>query len=765
MKRLFAAFLAVLIAATPVYAQIPIPVPQTVSPPFVPNGLDETGTFTARSIYQSDIQSPLPSSTVTANVDLEPGQLYFPLDNPSGFFEGLGVQFTSVNDPSNYAVCIITAINASGNTTCNTTVVQGGGIIDNNWIAQVVGGSTLEGVPVWAGLAVDGNDSVTIPSARGAVINITLEAGKTFRQNSTVYVWAPQDQINSWYEAIVLSYNTTTGVTSLFVTETSNSGSTWSLYYVSLITVQGPNGYLVGYSSSNLTPTAGNSFTWVTQAGQFFPVDGQVIVNDLNTAGNYYVGKVKAYSGTSLIITIAGNGAYGTGTASSSWSIYLTTGPTTRISQFQMNGLQISQTVSFGGASLLGAVAINSGSIRDTTDTVDLIYSGGTVDLTGSTPIQVGQSGTATSAGTAVTGTGTTFTTSFSITATLNDYTNQVTATNSSNITSYPSIINTGVGLGTSASTLAIADDTHLTSGSNLGAAGSAVNRGGHLTIDITSSIAYGIVLARNDSNGNTEIDVTSFTPSGLPDLPSGRTYYRIIGAIVAVYNGTNFSMAIYQPLATQFATQLIPKAIWSGTITPTAVTGSISSVNAGTEVITWSTNHGLTTGQCVRGIGTVPTGFTVGQMFYVNALSATTFALYTTLANAIADTSRVNLTTTTTGATMVTLVYSNTFNVGFSTVAPIAGAPGSTTMHFDFNLTNALASTTGVVNILTSNLVDSAAGTGQFWQAGPGSFTFSSTTLVSLSVNYRSIASNLNQGTWVQQALTSWTVYVQIWG
>lgn len=209
----------------------------------------------------------------------------------------------------------------------------------------------------------------------------------------------------------------------------------------------------------------------------------------------------------------------------------------------------------------------------------------------------------------------------------------------------------------------------------------------------------------------------------------------------------------------------LLPTAVYFATITPTTISGSVSSVNTGTGVITWSTNHGLTTGQCIRGVGTVPTGFTVGQMFYMNALSSNTFALYTTLANALADTSRVTLSSSTTGATVVDLVYSNVFSVGFSSVAPVCGTPGGTTMQFDYNITNALATTAGAVSTNLYNLVETGGTAGVPWLVTPN-YTFTSTTLVKApSTIMRNTATNNGPGTWAQQSTNAFNISVWIWG
>ena len=86
----------------------------------------------------------------------------------------------------------------------------------------------------------------------------------------------------------------------------------------------------------------------------------------------------------------------------------------------------------------------------------------------------------------------------------------------------------------------------------------------------------------------------------------------------------------------------------------------------------------------------------TTGQAYYINALTANTIAFYTSLANAKADTSRVNITGSTTGWSLRYLAYSGVTSIGLDSTAPIAATPGTTSIAFDLNLNNALASTRG---------------------------------------------------------------------
>lgn len=79
----------------------------------------------------------------------------------------------------------------------------------------------------------------------------------------------------------------------------------------------------------------------------------------------------------------------------------------------------------------------------------------------------------------------------------------------------------------------------------------------------------------------------------------------------------------------------------------------SITSAVAATDVITTPT-HGLTTGDLVTCVNTVTSsvsnnsgGVTVGARYFVRSLSSTTLAIYSTSADSLADTNRINITST----------------------------------------------------------------------------------------------------------------------
>lgn len=88
-----------------------------------------------------------------------------------------------------------------------------------------------------------------------------------------------------------------------------------------------------------------------------------------------------------------------------------------------------------------------------------------------------------------------------------------------------------------------------------------------------------------------------------------------------------------------------------------TAVSVDITSIDTGTDVIT-TAGHTLVDGDQVRFTTTdiLPAPLDIDTIYFVNVLAgSTTFAVYNNYADAIADTSRVNMTTTGTGTQTVT--------------------------------------------------------------------------------------------------------------
>lgn len=130
------------------------------------------------------------------------------------------------------------------------------------------------------------------------------------------------------------------------------------------------------------------------------------------------------------------------------------------------------------------------------------------------------------------------------------------------------------------------------------------------------------------------------------------------------------------------------PACYYSATVTPTAITGAATSWDTAAETCTWNTTHGLSTGDTFIPVTNAPGGTTNLSPYYVNALSSTQFALYTSYANALADSSRVNITSSTL-TTARKLVFTN---INSNQVNNISGVSASTTVGLIIQINPALS-------------------------------------------------------------------------
>lgn len=205
-------------------------------------------------------------------------------------------------------------------------------------------------------------------------------------------------------------------------------------------------------------------------------------------------------------------------------------------------------------------------------------------------------------------------------------------------------------------------------------------------------------------------------------------------------------------------------KALYSATITPTATGVNVSAVDATNDIVT-ITAHGFTTGDQIETVASWPAGVTNGQVYYVNALSVNTLALYTTLANALADTSRVNITATTTGGTSRRFVFSNVVSYGLSAVSPIAGVTGSTTIGLVANISPSLSGTIAWSTLQPYNLFSSGPGAlSSIWITGiPSSISTSVITFNSLKDITGGTANA--PGTWANQSTSAYQVQFIMYG
>jgi len=117
------------------------------------------------------------------------------------------------------------------------------------------------------------------------------------------------------------------------------------------------------------------------------------------------------------------------------------------------------------------------------------------------------------------------------------------------------------------------------------------------------------------------------------------------------------------------------PKAAANFSLSGTAITGQITSLAA--NVITWSTAHGLATGDFIYSTGGVwPTGFTNGA--YVRAVSSTTLTCHPTYDDAVVNSNIAALSGGSGTRTAAKLIATVNFSFGLAATAPIRPVAGA---------------------------------------------------------------------------------------
>lgn len=166
----------------------------------------------------------------------------------------------------------------------------------------------------------------------------------------------------------------------------------------------------------------------------------------------------------------------------------------------------------------------------------------------------------------------------------------------------------------------------------------------------------------------------------------------------------------------TQYADRAAPRAIFSATVTPTPLGINASAVNATTDVATF-TAHGCTAGECAILTGTVPAGLTTARSYYLGVVDANNVTFHLTQMNAVAGTSKVDITGTTTGWSFRRLALTNLVNKGTIGLAAAGGigfgANLALPMVPEFNLA-AVPLDAPVVSVTISGLVGNSPATAQ---------------------------------------------------
>lgn len=208
----------------------------------------------------------------------------FTLDIDDGYLQtDYTVQIVSTADPECWMYGIVTSSSAPDYTVSIFKVSAVTGTF-TDWNIQVIAGP-FAGLPASQTLGFS-TDTASVPAV-GTALSWTAEAGKTFYDNSTVYVSAVTDP-TAFFFATVVSYNSGTGAIKLVANRASGSG-TYSLWTISLIDVSasfrttvGDAGYSIKASDRNvaLTSTLTAARIWVLPAANTVPPGTLITVND-----------------------------------------------------------------------------------------------------------------------------------------------------------------------------------------------------------------------------------------------------------------------------------------------------------------------------------------------------------------------------------------------------------------------------------------------------------------------------------------------------
>lgn len=232
-----------------------------------------------------------------------------------------------------------------------------------------------------------------------------------------------------------------------------------------------------------------------------------------------------------------------------------------------------------------------------------------------------------------------------------------------------------------------------------------------------SAALTDGSVLVRHFLGGGRSFKFTVVNQTtNAPPLLSGSGTQYIVGSAptgawagkpgyIAIDEGTQWGL--YQPALgwqaydqTLKVTLIFDGANWSvasGVVAAavvrftgrnaSAISGNVSAVDTTNDFITWSVNHNLTTGQLIVMEGVPPQPILTDAPYFVRSLSATTFALYTTKADALADTNRVNFTTAGSGTRTAKLFGGRSIltSLNVSDVSLISStfSPGGTAPNF----------------------------------------------------------------------------------
>ena len=209
----------------------------------------------------------------------------------------------------------------------------------------------------------------------------------------------------------------------------------------------------------------------------------------------------------------------------------------------------------------------------------------------------------------------------------------------------------------------------------------------------VTQGLTITAVVNGAGSNGAAGNSITvTFTAGGT----AGSEVVTVVGSAISVKIATNVSTVTQVRTAMQAAAACTALVTTTGTNTTTVVaaaavslaTGADSNLVVATGVIT-SAAHGFFTGtslQVTKDGAAFPDGIAASTTYYVFKISASTFQLFNTLANALAATLNKNTYSTSTGAIVNTISGSIGSTLTFTPVS-VSGASYKLQVSNDYDL------------------------------------------------------------------------------
>lgn len=335
--------------------------------------------------------------------------------------------------------------------------------------------------------------------------------------------------VQCYQYGIVVANDTTTYPSQLTIVVNDVSPLTGTFSSWEIQVVARPKAWLeVDISTTSIDPTAAGPFTMTVTAGKMFPLNGSVLLRSIEDPRIAVLALVNNYSGTSLVLRKIATTA-SVSQSYSAWDVALIDAPPQDLPFLSIVGL----TVSADASGTPWPVTITPGSVMDSTNTVRLTLESTLVKRLSATwavgtnqggVVLAAQTGTITSVGTAVTGTGTSFTSNFSTTPSLDDY------VASGGLATVKSRITTGSQYRYVES---VTNDTALVLGASFSpdVTGAAFSRNAIKE----STVRFGnwfVLLIRKDSDGSIDSCFSAPTADGIPDIPAGYTYYRVLATI-----------------------------------------------------------------------------------------------------------------------------------------------------------------------------------------------------------------------------------------